>query len=367
MSRRLQDNLTSSYLEAANRLSSKHQRKKITAYVESYDDVFFWRSILSQFENDEYYFEVMLPSRDGGPVHKSNGEWHRYAHHKPQISSLKSQTGQVLERGKKAALMSALSGKTGQWLIACVDADYDYLIQGATETSRKILNSPFVFHTYAYAIENMQCYAPSLHDVCVAVTLNDHVIFDMRQYLEDFSEAIWPLFVWNIWYYRSDRYGQFTMTDFLRVIETGAFSMNAADQIIAQVRRKVNGKCKQLQQRNPRAHDSWLKVEADLKRLGATPKTTYLYIQGHHLFDKVVVPMLTKICDKLIRQCQNEIARQSQHGTQRRNELSCYTNSLENVVPMLKKNMGFMLSEPFQHIRQDLTTFMENLSQKPSL
>lgn len=332
MSQRLQDNLTSNYLAAANRLGSKHQRQKIVAYVESYDDVFFWRTILSQFEDDRYYFEVMLPTRQN-----------------------------VLERGKKAALMSALSGKTGQWLIACVDADYDYLIQGATHTSKTILGSPYIFHTYAYAIENMQCYAPSLHDVCVAVTLNDHIIFDIRQYLEDFSEAIWPLFVWNIWYYRSVRYGQFTMTDFLRVIETGAFSMNNADQSIQQVRRKVDSKCKQLRSKNPDSRQSWLQVEQDLMRLGASPKTTYLYIQGHHLFDKVVVPMMTKICDKLIRQRQSEIARQSQHGTQRRNELSCYTNSIEDVIPMLKKNMGYILSEPYKRISADIKTFMESL------
>ena len=215
--KRLKDNLTSSYLEAANCLNPKKQRKKIVAYVESYDDVFFWRTILSQFETDRFYFEIMLPTREN-----------------------------ALERGKKAALMSALHGKTGQWLIACVDADYDYLIQGASETSRQILSSPYVFHTYAYAIENMQCYAPSLHDVCVAVTLNDHVIFDMQQYLEAFSRAIYPLFVWNIWYYRTGKYGQFTMTDFLRVIETGNFSMGEPGRVIAQVRNKVNKRCEQI-------------------------------------------------------------------------------------------------------------------------
>ena len=30
---------------------------------ESYDDIFFWRSVLSEFENDEREFQVMLPSR----------------------------------------------------------------------------------------------------------------------------------------------------------------------------------------------------------------------------------------------------------------------------------------------------------------
>ena len=124
-------------MEAANRLNSKKTRRRIIAYVESYDDVFFWRTVFSQFENDQRYFEVMLPSR------------------------------QRLERGKKSVLMRLLAKNAGSELVCCVDADYDYLVQGVTETSRTMLGSPFVFHTYAYAIENLQCYAPSLRTVCV--------------------------------------------------------------------------------------------------------------------------------------------------------------------------------------------------------
>ena len=85
-------------MEAANRLNSKKSRRKIIAYVESYDDVFFWRTVLSPFENESRFFEVMLPS------HKT------------------------LERGKKSVLMNLLRRKTGRDLICCVDADYDYLL-----------------------------------------------------------------------------------------------------------------------------------------------------------------------------------------------------------------------------------------------
>ena len=76
--------------------------------------------------------------------------------------------------------MNLLSENVGESMIACVDADYDYLLQGVTELSRTVNHSPYVFHTYAYAIENLQCYAGSLHDVSVAVTLNDHKIFDFE-------------------------------------------------------------------------------------------------------------------------------------------------------------------------------------------
>ena len=177
MAYKLKDNLNSRYFEAANSLTSKKARRRIVAYVESYDDIYFWRTVLSEFENDKRYFEVMLPSKGN------------------------------LTRGKKSVLMNFLEGEPlGRDMIACVDADYDYLMQGRTHQSQKVLASPYVFHTYVYAIENFQCYAPSLHNVCVSVTLNDHRIFDFREYFRQFSEAIFPLFVWSIMLYRNGNY-----------------------------------------------------------------------------------------------------------------------------------------------------------------
>ena len=130
MTKRLRDNITSGYFSAANKLKSKSARRRIVAYVESYDDVLFWRTLLGNYEDGTRFFEVMLPS------HKT------------------------LERGKRSVLMSLIYNNTGQDMIACVDADYDYLIQGATETSKNVISNPFIFHTYAYSIENLQCYAP---------------------------------------------------------------------------------------------------------------------------------------------------------------------------------------------------------------
>lgn len=203
MSKHLREGVSSHYFEAANRLGSKRARRRVVAYVESYDDVFFWRMVLDKFESDKLYFQIMLPTRS-----------------------------QHLERGKKAVLMEFLEGKTGRDMIACVDADYDYLLQGATPTSRSVLSNPYVFHTYAYAIENLQCFAPSLHAVCVAVTLNDHRLYDLEEFLRQYSQAIFPLFVWSIWYYRTPNYGRFTMMEFLRIIETGRFKIHQADEIL---------------------------------------------------------------------------------------------------------------------------------------
>ena len=353
MANKLTDNINSKYFEAANALKSKQARRRIVAYVESYDDIYFWRTVLSPFEDDKRYFEVMLPS-------KAN-----------------------LTRGKKSVLMNFLEGKgkkkrrrereerpetsveekreeiLGRDMIACVDADYDYLMQGATDQSKKVLQSPYVFHTYVYAIENFQCYAPSLHNVCVSVTLNDHRIFDFREYFAQFSEGIFPLFIWSIMLYRNGNYPKFCISDFNRIADPGGFTVNDPEKSLANVRRKVGVKVHELQRQFPDAKEAYLKLKDELKALGVTPQTTYLYIQGHHLFDTVVAPILSKVCNLLRQERQNEIYHATAHKTQKRNEMTCYENSLQDVKTMLKKNNGYIMSEQFRRLQDDIQRYLD--------
>ena len=84
-----------------------------------------------------------------------------------------------------------------------------------------------------------------------------------------------------------------------------------------------------------------------------------MYIQGHHLFDKVVVPIINKVCERLVRERESEIKQQSVHSTQMRNELSCYSHSIQDIVQMLKKNFGCTRSEQFAAIRNDVERYLE--------
>ena len=325
---KLTQHINSQYMTAANALRPQSSRRKIVAYVEAYDDVLFWRMVLSQFENDKRYFEIMLPTK--------SGDGHR-----------------ILGRGKKSAIHTLLRG-TGQDMIACVDADYDYLMQGATEISHMVLDTPFVFHTFAYAIENLQCYAEALHNVCVMVTLNDHRIFDFAAFLRGYSEAVWPLFVWSVALYRMDKYNAMTISDMDKVITVGHICAENALYIIDKVRAKVQQRVSQLRKSHPDVATTVSSVREDVKRLGITPETTYLFIHGHNLFDKVVAPLVGDVCKQLVREREDEIHRQSIHRTQMNNELSCYANSLQDITSMLKKNTGYMMSPVFGMIISQL-------------
>lgn len=304
------------------------------AYVESYDDVLFWRTVLGQFEDSSRYFEIMLPTKE--------------------------RTGKkVIGRGKRSAIESILSN-TGRDMIACVDADYDYLMQGATEASRTLLHTPYVFHTFAYSIENLQCYAAGLHNVCVMVTLNDHRVFDFEMFMRVYSVTVWPLFCWSVALYRADRFDAMTITDMDKVISIAKPSLYNIDNILERVGHKVKNRISLLRKSHPDIAATIPRVESSLVELGVTPETTYLYLHGHHLFEKVVVPVVDCVCSYLVREREEEIHRQAVHRVQMNNELSCYANSLESITSMLKKNVTYVTSPVYQHIAAQLQAVLSS-------
>lgn len=327
--KKLTHNITSGYMTAANALRSQKERRKIVAYVESYDDILFWRTILSQFENEKRYFEIMLPTR-----------------------SCDGKT--LLGRGKKSAIKCIMEN-TGKDMIACVDADYDYLLQGKTENSRLLLNTPYVFHTFAYAIENLQCYAPNLHNVCVMSTLNDHRIFDFEDFLTRFSDAVWPMFIWSVALYRMERFDAMSISDMDQMMSPGKVNMDNAETILYKVRARAQHKVYELRHAHPDVAATTASVKEDLRRLGVNATNTYLFVHGHHLFDKIVAPLVGSVCSRLIREREQEIHSTSMHYTQMNNELSCYANSIQDIQSMLKKSTGYMMSPVLRMITSQLS------------
>lgn len=335
MSKRLTQNLNSAYIEAANRLRPSRERRRIVAYVESFDDIAFWRAILDDFEDETRYFEIKLPSRD------------------------------TLGKGKRQALLNILNAdQLGEAMIACVDADYDYVLRDATETSRLINRSPYVIHTFVYAIESFQCWAPSLHRAVVTATLNDRPIIDYEVFMREYSQAIWPLFVWNIWCYRHDKYHNFTMMDFCGFVSFRSVNTSHPEESLAGLRRRVNQKMAWLQHHFPEAKKDYGTLKQELKDMGITPDTTYLFIQGHTLFENVVMPLLEPICAQLRKEREREIKALAMHAKQRQCELSSYQHSVLAIDLVLKKNTAFRSAPQMEWVKGKIETLLQLESKK---
>ena len=317
------------WLDAAHKLYSKKARRRIVAYVESYDDVAFWRTLLEEFEDEEHYFQVMLPSATS------------------------------LAKGKKMVLMNTLNtAELGKSLIACVDSDYDFLLQGATATSRKINRNRYIFQTYAYAIENYHCYADSLHEVCVQATLNDRHLIDFNEFMKRYSQIAYPLFLWSVWFYRRHDTYTFTMSEFNACVRLHDVSLRHPERSLEAVRRSVTSKLSELSTRFPQGIEEVDKLSVELKELGVLPDTTYLFIQGHHIMDNVVMKVLTPVCTALRREREQEIKKLAEHDEQFHNELTCYQNSQVNVEVMLRKNSAYKDLYLYQWLKEDIKEFL---------
>ena len=324
MGKRLQDNLSSLYIGAANRLKPKKAKRRIVAYVESYDDVSFWRSVFADFE-------VMLPSQNS------------------------------LCKGKKSVLMNQLGSRLGDNMVACVDSDYDYLLQGVTSTSRQINNSRFVFQTYAYAIENYQCYADSLHEACVMATLNDHPLIDFVGFMTMYSQIAYPLFVWSVWFYRKRNLSEFSLMDYCSYVRLDHVSVQQPEQCLLAMDKRVKHKLRELEKHHPEALEEIESMKAEFTYLGVTPENTYMFIQGHHIMESVVMKVLIPVCNALRREREEEIKRLAEHHTQFRNELTSYERRLLGIDVVLRKHTGFKDSPVYKKLENDIREFLKRI------
>lgn len=319
--KRLTQNITSQWQEAANRLRPKDSAHKVIAYVESYDDVAFWRDVLDDFETENIKFEIMLPSRG------------------------------TLERGKKAAM----SHNLGPYMIACVDADYDWLSNGRTPVSQQLCSSPFVLHTYVYSIENFRCYAPGLHKTCTRATLNDRELVDIEGFVTKYSQIVWPLFVWNVWACRMGRADEFNISSMTDVISYHDINIHKLEVALEYMQRRVNKYINILHQRFPEGKKTYKPLMQELLGMGLTPETTYLYIQGHGLMSGVIMPLLVPICTQLRRERERDIESHAVHDLQLQNEMSSYKHSTMSIEFALKKSTTFRKSEQYQWLTADIT------------
>lgn len=333
MAKRLTEHVTSSWVGAANRMAPRKAKRRIIAYVESYDDISFWRNLFNDYETSTCVFQVMLPSSSS------------------------------LAKGKKMALMNALGDSgLGENMIACVDSDYDYLMQGTTRLSRRIINNPFIFHTYTYAIENYQCYAGSLHEVCVQATLNDRQLIDFQDFLEQYSRIVYPLFLWSVLFYRHHDLNTFPLTDFCAIVRIHRFNIKEPKACLRNMERDVRQKLSELSQKHSSLSEQLPGLAKELEQLGVTPDTTYLFIQGHHLMDNVVLKILAPVCTQLRRERENEIKALAGHSIQYRNELTCYQNSQCSVELMLKKNTNYKDSYLYRKLCADVEHFLKRIA-----
>lgn len=302
-------------------------RRLVRVYVEGYEDVAFWRGIFDHFRNPYLRFEISVPNREDLP------------------------------KGKKVLL--ATVPRSSEELLLCVDSDFDFLFGDRTEQSRTVNDSPYLFHTYAYATENYLCYAPSLHNVCVKATKNDTRIFDFERFMCDYSRAIYPVFLWYVLSAHPETENVFTLADFKATVRIGYLDLadNGA-QTLEWLRRNVARRERGLRAKNPAMAEALPLFEERLKSRGLTPETTYLFMHGHTLMDNVVLVLLNCVCEKLRQMSIAKITGSRKKGVALKNEMANYNNSLRSIRDVLLDNENYTGCPLYKRLERDIERYL---------
>ena len=303
-------------------------KKVVKVFVEGYEDVAFWRGIFDNFPNPYLRFEISVPTRKDLP------------------------------KGKKVLL--SMADRASEEMLLCMDSDFDYLFDDEDEMSRKIVESPYMFHTYTYATENYLCYAPSLHNVCVKAVKNDAHIFDFERFMADYSRTIYPLFLWYAYSASRRTENVFTLVDFKAAVRIGYLDIeqNGANTI-AWLQRNVDRRLASLEEANPEMAIALPAFAERIKKKGVEPELTYHFMHGHTLMDNVVLIVLEGVCEKLRQISLSKIICSSKEGIALKNEMSNYTNSLRSIRDVLLDNDNYTSSPLYKRLKADIQHYID--------
>lgn len=304
--------------------------KYVTVFVEGDDDIPFWERIFKTGSSSSLRFEVKTASREG------------------------------LAKGKTALLKHVKDG-VGDFLLICVDSDYDYLLQDATPNSTAINHSLYIFQTYTHSIENYKCFAESLAAICAQASLNDEPAFDIPAFLQTYSETVYDLFLWTFYFVKIGETKIFTGHKFsVSFGIPGKVNIDDMDIVIQQFQANVKQKTREFHTLHP--YIDLQQIASDIAKLGVTRENVYLFIKGHLVYDNLVLPLLKNIVARLRSHKQAEFVRQAA-GNQ---EILCqkqqeYDGQTQNIETLLASNTGYETCMFMQSIRRDIDHYV-NLS-----
>ncbi len=331
----LVSNLNSDYIEAFGNLLSNRRPEPVLVYVESHEDISFWYGILKDYESSKVKFDIQLPSHE----------------------SLTKGKHEVLERFKD---------NVGPYLILCVDSDYDYLLQDRTKISRLINQNDFIFQTYAYSIENLRCFSPSLYQVSVQASKQTHNLFDFEELMIRYSSITYPLFIWSVFLAVIEDTTTMDISTFCSIVsvqetETIKIEVDKGENYFQALSLRVQQKIESLKLSMPQHSISVEVLQIELATLGVTPKNTYLFMQGHTVEDNLVLKFMIPLCLILKKKKEKIIKEQSESTKQIIQEINHYKNARSDPKIVLQNNTEFKSCFLYQKIKTDLDRYVLTL------
>lgn len=253
MSTKLNDAITSSYIQHSQLFRPANSLIEILVYVEDDIDICFWDSLLNGVCNtNKYFFNIQVIKPRGKNIF-----------------------------GKSYLLKKERLPQYGPYLLACVDSDYDSILENGV--FHNAMSSPYVIETITHSIENYKCHPTNIIQHIKTFTLSTTINFDVDDFIKYFSNIIYELFTIHLTSeYLKD--GVYCISSFSDDINGLIYSNNYKEKwsdylnnIINNLSSYINGHM--LEYKN---------VLKSLQNNNINNENVYLFIQGHTLMNFIV-------------------------------------------------------------------------------
>lgn len=317
------------YSEDASILTGNPNR--VTVEVEDTIDKAFWKDLLAELcPQKEFHFD---PYR-----------------------TVLNKDGDAEQRGKGKSHVLKSSAKFNNWHIGCVDSDYDWILSDSTADGKTISHNKYLLQTYAYSIENLMCLPCTLEDFCRENT-EEPVAFDFTDYMNRFSETVYPLLVWSAYLYGKGDMG-FTPTAWRDILVN---TESDSECSLALIKQKTIEKIKELDK-------AFASEIADKDKFGEslssekdiTADSAYLYVKGHDLYDHLVNSVLNPIISSLRNNHFTALRSSNMNEDSRNAVLHEYSKKNKSVKELLATNYRYKNQTPlYDKIKEDVSKIWE--------
>lgn len=220
------------------------------------------------------------------------------------------------QAGKGKANVLAFAGSFGQYYIGCVDSDYDWVLD--TPAGAVIKESPFIFQTYAYAIENLAAQPVGITDCLIecymhSCELAHNMDADYRNFIGALSDRIYDVLLWHLvmrkcgidigqipvglkHIFGNEHYSDIHKDSDLSIEARRAEVLNRFSERAEQLTGKYEKVYGYLQSERQGLEDELR------SRYGLTRENAYLYVRGHDLHDFIKCNLFNPVCQHLRRE-----------------------------------------------------------------
>ena len=262
------------YIKTAGLFRSPRAKPYLYVYVESEEDVLFWRVFWDRYET--YYYIIISPV---------------------QIPNRTDDTECAI-CGKDYSISLAMKGQLtlNSSSFICVDADYDWFIDDYHAYTEFLRNNKFIITTYWYSIENIQCHPINLHRYFFDLTFASECKYDFKKVMGNASELYSELFlICLVSLSKKDNQYKLVHGDDSFANDLKNIKYNNSE-VVQETIDFVHEKEKRLQPYKRENIALYSEIRDKLTARGFTPDNYYLIMQGHAIAEGVVRHLFGDIC-----------------------------------------------------------------------